>query len=190
MCYEFRPPPRDLITTRDQEVKGQTLSITKKLHILKSPGLPLICATSGLVNDPYLRITLHRTKARTPLVSHQRDNVTRDPNYLMQCVRGWDHMHLVRTGHLRPRPGRLTPTPQSHPPHWAIPHIKQYDKLEGIHQMNPSPGSISRRLDDMLSTPFSSRIINYDIPIGFLVLKFSVYRLAIRLITSCTTGNS
>ena len=40
--------------------------------------------------------------------------------------------------------------------------------------MNPL-GSISRRLDDMLSTPFSSRIINYEPPRGFLVLKFSAY---------------
>ena len=40
--------------------------------------------------------------------------------------------------------------------------------------MNPL-GSISRQLDDMLSTPFSSRIINYEPPRGFLVLKFSAY---------------
>ena len=44
--------------------------------------------------------------------------------------------------------------------------------------MNPlpsPPGSISRRLDDMLSTPFSSRIIHYDPPRGFLIPKFSAY---------------
>ncbi|RVW31662.1 hypothetical protein CK203_092747 [Vitis vinifera] len=40
--------------------------------------------------------------------------------------------------------------------------------------MNPL-GSISRRLDDMFSMPFSSRIINYEPPRGFLVLKFSAY---------------
>ena len=39
----------------------------------------------------------------------------------------------------------------------------------------PLPGSISRRLDDMLSTPFSSCIINYEPPKGFLVSKFSTY---------------
>ncbi|RVX04319.1 hypothetical protein CK203_018517 [Vitis vinifera] len=37
------------------------------------------------------------------------------------------------------------------------------------------PGSISRRLDDMLSTPFSSRIIKYEPPRGFIVPKFSTY---------------
>ena len=31
------------------------------------------------------------------------------------------------------------------------------------------------RLDDMLSTPFSSRIINYEPLRGFLGLKFSAY---------------
>ena len=37
------------------------------------------------------------------------------------------------------------------------------------------PGSISRRLDDMLSTPFSPRIIKYEPPRGFIVPKFSTY---------------
>ena len=37
------------------------------------------------------------------------------------------------------------------------------------------PGSISRRLDDMLSMPFGSRIIKYEPPRGFIVPKFSTY---------------
>ncbi|XP_034707008.1 uncharacterized protein LOC117930459 [Vitis riparia] len=41
--------------------------------------------------------------------------------------------------------------------------------------MSPLPGTISRRLDDMLSTPFSYRIINYEPPRGFLMPKFSAY---------------
>ena len=36
-------------------------------------------------------------------------------------------------------------------------------------------GFVSRRLDDMLSTPFSSYIINYEPPRGFMVPKFSTY---------------
>ncbi|RVW63304.1 hypothetical protein CK203_058751 [Vitis vinifera] len=36
-------------------------------------------------------------------------------------------------------------------------------------------GSISRHLDDMLSMPFSSRIIKYEPPRGFIVPKFSTY---------------
>ncbi|XP_034706262.1 uncharacterized protein LOC117929923 [Vitis riparia] len=39
----------------------------------------------------------------------------------------------------------------------------------------PPTGSISKRLDDMLSTPFCSHIIHYDPPRGFLVPKFSTY---------------
>ncbi|XP_034711355.1 uncharacterized protein LOC117933891 [Vitis riparia] len=38
-----------------------------------------------------------------------------------------------------------------------------------------APGFISRRLDDILSTPFSSRIIRYEPPRGFIVPKFSTY---------------
>ncbi|KAL6329191.1 hypothetical protein AAG906_014800 [Vitis piasezkii] len=115
---------------------------------------------SALVNDPYLRIMLHRMKAQTPLVSHQRDNATRNPNCRTQCVQGLDHRRLVRRGYLRPRPGRCIPTPHSHPPPRAIPHIKHF---------------ISRRLDDILSTPFSSHIINYEPLRGFLVPKFTAY---------------
>ncbi|RVW76744.1 hypothetical protein CK203_047551 [Vitis vinifera] len=39
----------------------------------------------------------------------------------------------------------------------------------------PPIGSISKRLDDMLSTPFCSHIINYEPPRGFLIPKFSTY---------------
>ncbi|RVW25883.1 hypothetical protein CK203_110875 [Vitis vinifera] len=39
----------------------------------------------------------------------------------------------------------------------------------------PPIGSIGKRLDDMLSTPFCSHIINYEPPRGFLVPKFSTY---------------
>ena len=57
---------------------------------------------SGLTNDPYLRIALRMMKAWTPLVSHQRDNATRNPSYLTQCVQDWDIKHLVRIGHMQP----------------------------------------------------------------------------------------
>ena len=35
--------------------------------------------------------------------------------------------------------------------------------------------SVSRSLDDMLSTPFSPYIINYEPPRGFMVSKFTTY---------------
>lgn len=48
-------------------------------------------------------------------------------------------------------------------------------RVSGIPLNAALPGSISRLLDNMLSTPFSSRITNYEPPIGFIVPKFSVY---------------
>ena len=130
---------------------------------------------SGLTNDPYLRIALRMMKAWTPLVSHQRDSATIYPSYLTQCVQGWDRKHLVRIGHMQPRPRRHILVPQPHLSHEAIPHTKHYDKSKEIQQMSTLLGSISRWLDDMLSTSFSSRIINYEPPRGFLVPKFSAY---------------
>ena len=130
---------------------------------------------SGLTNDPYLCIALRMMKAWTPLAFHQRDKATRDPSYLTQCVQGWDRKHLVRIGHMQSRPRRHILVPQPHLSHEAIPHTKHYNKSKEIQQMSTLPGSISGRLDDMLSTPFSSRIINYEPPRGFLVPKFSAY---------------
>ena len=63
----------------------------------------------------------------------------------------------------------VAPTVQNNLLHQAI-------RQAGRNSSNePLPSSISRRLDDMLSTPFSSRIIHYDPPRGFLVPKFFVY---------------
>ena len=63
MCYGSKFRPWDLLTTNNWEVKGQILGITKGQHILESSGSPLIWVMSGLMNDPYLRIMLHRMKA-------------------------------------------------------------------------------------------------------------------------------
>ena len=49
-------------------------------------------------------------------------------------------------------------------------------RQDGRNLPNEPPiGSISKRLDDMLSTPFCSQIIHYEPPRGFLVPKFSTY---------------
>ncbi|RVW21303.1 hypothetical protein CK203_110085 [Vitis vinifera] len=52
-------------------------------------------------------------------------------------------------------------------------HKKDNGRRDPLNAAPPS--SISRRLDDMLSMPFSSRIINYEPPRGFIVPKFSTY---------------
>lgn len=36
-------------------------------------------------------------------------------------------------------------------------------------------GIISRQLDDMLFTLFNPHIVNYELPRGFTILKFTVY---------------
>ncbi|XP_034704036.1 uncharacterized protein LOC117928229 [Vitis riparia] len=58
---------------------------------------------------------------------------------------------------------------QNVPPHQAV-------RQTGRSLPNEPPIiSISKRLDDMLSTPFCSHIIHYEPPRGFLVPKFSTY---------------
>ncbi|XP_034689225.1 uncharacterized protein LOC117917110 [Vitis riparia] len=63
----------------------------------------------------------------------------------------------------------VTPMVQNVPPHQAVRTIGKNPPNE------PPIGSISKRLDDMLSTPFCSHIIHYEPPRGFLVPKFSTY---------------
>ena len=75
---------------------------------------------------------------------------------------------MATTWEMYPNP-LVAPTVWNNPPHQAV-------RQAGRNSSNEPPlGSISKRLDDMLSTPFSSRIIHYVPPRGFLVLKFSAY---------------
>ncbi|RVW80977.1 hypothetical protein CK203_054677 [Vitis vinifera] len=54
--------------------------------------------------------------------------------------------------------------------------LHQAVRQAGRNPLNEPPtGSISKRLDDMLSTSFCPHIIHYDPPRGFLVPKFSTY---------------
>ena len=63
----------------------------------------------------------------------------------------------------------VTPMVQNVFPHQAL-------RQAGRNLPNEPPiGSISKRLDDMLSTPFCSHIVHYDPPRGFIVPKFSTY---------------
>ncbi|RVW83008.1 hypothetical protein CK203_042425 [Vitis vinifera] len=63
----------------------------------------------------------------------------------------------------------VTPMVQNVHPHLAV-------RQAGRNLPNEPPiGSINKRLDDMLSTPFCSHIIHYEPPRGFLVPKFSTY---------------
>ncbi|RVX21473.1 hypothetical protein CK203_002115 [Vitis vinifera] len=84
-----------------------------------------------------------------------------------------------------PRPDpMIAPMVQNVPPHrdpMVTPamrnvHSHLVERPAGRNLPNKPPiGSISKRLDDMLSTPFCSRITHYEPPRGFLVPKFSTY---------------
>ncbi|KAL6316779.1 hypothetical protein AAG906_021079 [Vitis piasezkii] len=108
-------------------------------------------------------VTFDGRKVQTLLESHPSDNVRKGLNYLTQCARVWDHKRPTKTGLTPPYRWRHTPSPQTHLFHRDMP------------PPTSPPSSINRRLDDMLSTPFSPRIIKYEPPRGFFVPKFSTY---------------
>ncbi|RVX12418.1 hypothetical protein CK203_011745 [Vitis vinifera] len=84
-----------------------------------------------------------------------------------------------------PRPDpMIAPIVQNVPPHrdpmvtLAMRNVHSHlaERPAGRNLPNEPPiGSISKRLDDMLSTPFCSHITHYEPPRGFLVPKFSTY---------------
>ena len=55
-----------------------------------------------------------------------------------------------------------------------LPYPLVQQPVGDLVSMGP-PGSVSRQLDDMLSTPFNPYIINYKPSRGFMVPKFSTY---------------
>ncbi|RVW80439.1 hypothetical protein CK203_042290 [Vitis vinifera] len=84
-----------------------------------------------------------------------------------------------------PRPDPMvTPMVQNMHPHrdpMVTPMMRNVHSHLAVQQAGgnlssqPPIGSISKRLDDMLSMPFCSHIIHYEPPKGFLVPKFSTY---------------
>ena len=87
------------------------------------------------------------------------------------------------TGAARPDPV-VTPMVQNVLPHhdpMVTPTVRNVHSHLTVQQARrnlpnePPIGSISKRLDDMLSTPFCSHIIHYELLRGFLVPKFSTY---------------
>ena len=82
-------------------------------------------------------------------------------------------------------PGKTRPlvatTWGAHPDPLVTPMVQNVFPHQTVRQAGRNPpnepptNSISKRLDDMLSTSFCSHIIHYDPPRGFLVPKFSTY---------------
>ena len=55
-----------------------------------------------------------------------------------------------------------------------LPHMPAQQPVGGLTNKGP-PDYVSKRLDDMLSMPFTPNIINYEPLRGFIVPKFSAY---------------
>ncbi|RVW18444.1 hypothetical protein CK203_105234 [Vitis vinifera] len=90
---------------------------------------------------------------------------------------------VATTWEARPDP-TITPMVQNvspHPDPMVTPMVQNVLPHQAVLQVGrnlpnkPPSGSISKRLDDMFSTPFCSHIIHYEPPKGFLVPKFSTY---------------
>lgn len=79
-----------------------------------------------------------------------------------------DRSHTTTTQEVYPRPSAMLVSQGYTPQHPVL--------LVGGHLVNKAPlCSIRRRLDDMLFTPFSPRIISYKPLRRFLMPKFSTY---------------
>ena len=90
---------------------------------------------------------------------------------------------VATTGATRPDP-MVNPVVQNLLPHrdpMVTPVVRNVHSHLAVRQdgrnlpSEPPIGSISKRLDNMLSTFFCSHIIHYEPPRGFLVPKFSTY---------------
>ena len=103
---------------------------------------------------------------------------------------------------LNPQEPRKTRPPVAttwgaHPDPLVTPMVQNVFSHQAIRQAGRNPlnepptGSISKRLDDMLSTPFCFHIIHYEPLRGFLVPNFPhTMEPMIPSITSCTIVNS
>ncbi|KAL6312998.1 hypothetical protein AAG906_012405 [Vitis piasezkii] len=111
-----------------------------------------------------------REESSIPLIFQQRDNVIKITICQVQCARLGPQERTKATRAATWAPHR--PYNRSHgagvPPHPERPIGRNLPN-------EPPIGSIRKRLDDMLSTPFCSHIIHYEPPRGFLVPKFSTY---------------
>ena len=71
-----------------------------------------------------------------------------------------------------------------------LPHPPVQQRVGSFASKGPL-GSVSRRLDDMFSTPFTPDIINYEPPRGFIVQNsLCTVNLVIHSTISCITGSS
>ncbi|RVX17062.1 hypothetical protein CK203_003029 [Vitis vinifera] len=72
-------PPRD---QRPRSHRTNSRHNQEAMYLGNTEPPPLTCTVYGLMKDPYLPIAHCKTKARTPLMSHQRGNAIESPSYL------------------------------------------------------------------------------------------------------------
>ncbi|RVW14328.1 hypothetical protein CK203_099081 [Vitis vinifera] len=148
---------------RDRKIKRRKRGITHPGFNIKAPRrvIPEACnVRPHKPHTPYLELSVR--KAQTLLIFQQKDNAIEIPVVKFNARK------------TRPQePGRPRPPAATT---WAARPDPVVTPMAGRNLPNEPPvGSISKRLDDMLSTPFCSHIIHYKPPRGFLVPKFSTY---------------
>ncbi|RVW51764.1 hypothetical protein CK203_066847 [Vitis vinifera] len=170
---------RDSMERRQRENEQQMQILLQETRRLREENNVLrIRGSSQPQHYQWMQDPCHNQRVPLPrealLESRPSDNVRKDPKYLTQRARlgpqtpykNRPHTTISLDAHSEPS---SSPILQGHA---ARPLVERVGK-------DPSHtallGSISRRLDDMLSTPFSPRIIKYEPPRGFIVPKFSTY---------------
>ncbi|RVW85609.1 hypothetical protein CK203_037579 [Vitis vinifera] len=125
------------------------------------------------------------TAGAIPETGNQKDNAIEDPSCQINAsktrpTRAWKAKQPVATTWAAHPDPMVTPMVQNVLPHHD-PMVQNVHSHLAVRQAGrnlpnePPIGSIIKRLDDMLSTPFCSHIIHYEPPRGFLVPKFSTY---------------
>ncbi|RVW70662.1 hypothetical protein CK203_059000 [Vitis vinifera] len=146
-------------------------------------------ATLDHMSHTHPCIELPARKAQALLIFQQKDNAIENPVVKLNAretrpTGAWE-AKATSSHYLGSAPDPIaTPMVQNVLPHRdpmvtpmvqnVHPHLAA--RQAGRNLPNEPPiGSISKRLDDMLSTPSCSHIIHFEPPRGFLVPKFSTY---------------
>ena len=85
-CYVFRCPRQALLVADNLEVNERTQGKTRRQHTLGMQSSPLMNQKECLNKDSHQLVVRSKMKAQTPLVSQQREDTIRSPNYQMQCT--------------------------------------------------------------------------------------------------------
>ena len=142
MCCASRLHRRGLLVVNAQEAREQTQGLSHNQYTLGLRGSSPRCAIFDHKNGPRPCTKLSKMKAQTLLVSHQRDNATKDPSCRTRCAQGYAHRGQGKQDRQHPQPGKRTLTPWSYPWCRTPSRTKRYDKpketLQTSHPLAPS----------------------------------------------------